>query len=198
MRKVFLAILIAVLFSSMVYADVTYSAKSTITEDNAMEVINLDVIPIIELNTNNRPRKNINDNSTYVAPLIMPAQQENPSLNLNLNNIKNIKKGAILPNDNVSQTITNVVQYFDAAYDKVFSHLLGIVDNSDFELVSYDTESGRIFVNYKNQKPIYITVSQYNSENVLVKITPADGVYDIPASMTDQIFDELKRSLYTK
>lgn len=198
MRKVFLAILVAVLFSSAVYADVTYSAKSTITEDNAMEVINLDVIPIIELNTNNRPRKNINDNSTYVAPLIMPAQQENPSLNLNLNNIKNIKKGAILPNDNVSQTITNVVQYFDVAYDKVFSHLLGIVDNSDFELVSYDTESGRIFVNYKNQKPIYITVSQYNSENVLVKITPADGVYDIPASMTDQIFDELKRSLYTK
>lgn len=198
MRKFFLAILVAVLFSSAVYADVTYSAKSTITEDNAMEVINLDVIPIIELNTNNRPRKNINDNSTYVAPLIMPAQQENPSLNLNLNNIKNIKKGAILPNDNVSQTITNVVQYFDAAYDKVFSHLLGIVDNSDFELVSYDTESGRIFVNYKNQKPIYITVSQYNSENVLVKITPADGVYDIPASMTDQIFDELKRSLYTK
>ena len=140
----------------------------------------------------------IDDTSTYVAPLIQPAQQENPSLNVNLNNLKNIKKGAILSKDNISQTITNLVQYFNYPYDKVFSHLIGIIDNSDLELVSYDSYSGRIFANYQYKKPVYITVSQYNSSNVLVKITPADGVYDLPASLTDKIFEELKRSLYTK
>ena len=61
-----------------------------------------------------------------------------------------------------------------------------------------ERKSGRIFANYNSQKPIYITVSQYNKENVMVKITPADGVYDIPASITDKIFDELKRSLYAQ
>ena len=54
---------------------------------------------------------------------------------------------------------------------------------------------GVIFANYKNEKPIYITVSKYNSANVMVKITPADGIYDIPASVTDKIYTELNRSL---
>ena len=197
MKKIILLLTVCSLISSNAFADTTIKAKSEVTEQNAMEVINLDVIPIIDVNTNRGP-KIIDNDSTYVAPLIQPAQQENPSLNLNLNNIKNIKKGAILPDDNVSQTITSIVQYFDIPYDKVFSHLVGIVDNSELELASYDTKSGRIFANYNSQKPIYITVSQYNKENVMVKITPADGVYDIPASITDKIFDELKRSLYAQ
>ena len=120
------------------------------------------------------------------------------NLNFNLNNVKNIKKGAIFPNDNVNQTVSSVAQYFNAPYDKVFAHLLGIVDNSELEVVSYDSESGRIFANYNHEKPVYITVSKYNSANVLVKVTPADGIYDIPATVTNKIFDELNRSITTK
>ena len=66
------------------------------------------------------------------------------------------------------------------------------------ELVSFDSKSGRIFANYRHMKPIYITVSQYNSENIIVKITPADGVYDIPANITDKIFSDLSKSLAIK
>jgi len=197
LKKNILAIFCIFCITQTAFADVKYSAKSTVSEENAQEIIRLDVIPILDINRNNQPGT-IKDNSTYVAPLIQPAQSEKPSLNLNLNNLKNIKKGAILPDDNVSQTVTNIVQYFNYPYDKVFSHLIGIVDNSELELVSYDTQSGRIFANYLNQKPIYITVSQYNSANVMVKITPADGIYDIPSTVTEKIFDELKRSLYSK
>jgi len=119
-------------------------------------------------------------------------------LNFNLNNIKNVKKGAILPDDNVNQNVSNLVQYFNASYDKVFSHLVGIIDSSDLELVSYDSESGRIFANYKGEKPIYISVSKYNSENIVVKVIPADGLYDIPPLVMDKIFTELNRSISTK
>ncbi len=199
MKKLILSTIFCLFaFSSVGFCDVTYKVKSTATEENPQEVIQMDVIPIIDANQNIRPRADINKNEVYVAPLIAPAQQDKPILNFNLNNVKNIKKGAILPNDNVEQTIVNVVQYFNAPYDKVFTNLLGIIDNSDFELISYDSETGKIFSNYKNEKPVYITVSQYNSNNVMVKITPADGIYDIPASAANKIFSDLNRSLVTK
>ena len=161
------------------------------------EEIQMDSIPGLEVNQNTPP-KIINTNATRYDTFIAPAQEAKPTLNFNLSNIKNIKKGAILPNENQNQTITDVSQYFNAPYDKVFSHLVSIVDSSDMEIVSYDTKSGRIFANYKHEKPVYITVSQFNATNVLVKITPADGVYDIPPSVTGRIFGELNRSLVSK
>lgn len=198
MKKIILLVFIIVFtVTTKGYCDVTYSAKSTVHQSNAQEVIKLDVLPVIKINHTDVPTS-VDNPSTYVAPLIAPAQQDKPVLNFNLNNIKNIKKGAIFPNDNVNQTVSSVAQYFNAPYDKVFSHLLGIVDNSELEVISYDSESGRIFANYNHEKPIYITVSKYNSANVLVKVTPADGIYNIPASVTNKIFDELNRSITTK
>ena len=159
--------------------------------------IKMDSIPVLEVNQHTEP-KTIDTNKEYYAPLIDPAQERKPTLNFNLSNIKNIKKGAILPNDNVNQSVTNTYQYFTAPYDKVFSHLISIVDNSELEVVSYDSASGRIFANYKNAKPIYITVSQHNSSTVLVKIVPADGIYDLPTNLSSKIFSELNNSLVSK
>jgi len=197
MKKIWILILILTVGLATEGFCEQYSAKSTVNETNAQDVIRLDVLPVIKLNHNEVPT-HVNNPSTYVAPLINPAQQEKPMLNFNLNNIKNVKKGAILPDDNVNQNVSNLVQYFNASYDKVFSHLVGIIDSSDLELVSYDSESGRIFANYKGEKPIYISVSKYNSENIVVKVIPADGLYDIPPLVMDKIFTELNRSISTK
>ena len=159
--------------------------------------IKMDSIPVLEVNQHTEP-KTIKTNKEYYAPLIDPAQERKPTLNFNLNNIKNIKKGAILPYENLNQSVTNIYQYFTAPYDKVFSHLVSIIDNSELEIVSYDSSSGRIFANYKNTKPVYITVSQHNSSTVLVKIIPADGIYDLPANLSSKIFSELNNSLVSK
>ena len=72
------------------FCDVTYSAKSTVKQSNAQEVIKLDVLPVIKINHTDVPTE-VNNPSTYVAPLIAPAQQNKPVLNFNLNNIKNVK-----------------------------------------------------------------------------------------------------------
>ena len=166
----------------------------TFAQNTKAEEIQMDSIPVLEVNQNSAP-KIINSNATRYDSFIAPAQEAKPTLNFNLNNIKNIKKGAILPNENQNQSFTDVSQYFNAPYDKVFSHLVSIVDNSELEIVSYDTKSGRIYANYRHEKPVYITVSQYNSTNVLVKITPADGIYDLPTGLCGRIFGELQRSL---
>lgn len=189
-----LSVICGTAFSQIVFADTTYSAKSTVINENNQEVIRLDVLPVVKTNYNNQ-NTSIKNMPVYVAPLIEPAKPDKPTLNFNLNNIKNLKKGAILPDDNISQTITSVAQYFNAPYDKVFSHVIGILDENGFEIISFDTKSGRIFANYKNEKPIYVTVSQYNDENVLIKITPADGIYNIPARVTNSVFNDLNKSL---
>ncbi len=201
MKKFILLLFVIILGGSQeALGDVTYSAKSTVTNTNSHEVIRLDVLPVVKINTNPISHGiDASTTSTYVAPLIAPAQQqEKPTLNFNLNNIKNAKRGSILPDDNVNKTVSSVIQYFGAPYDKVFSHLLGVIGMSDLELVSYDTKSGRIFANYKQEKPIYITVSKYNSYNVMVKVTPADGIYDLPGTVTEKLFSNLNNSLAEK
>ena len=158
-------------FLTLLFICIAFFAQSTKAEE-----IEMDSIPVLEVNPNSAP-KIINTNTTKYDSFIAPAQENKPTLNFNLNNIKNIKKGAILPHENQNQNLSEVSQYFNAPYDKVFSHLVSIVDGSELEIVSYDTKSGRIFANYRHEKPVYITVSQFNATNVLVKITPADGVY---------------------
>lgn len=169
-----------------------------ITGQNCIaEEIQMDSIPVLEVNQNIAP-KIIGTGATKYDTFIEPAKETKPTLNFNLNNIKNIKKGAIVPHENQNHTVTDIYEYFNAPYDKVFSHLLSIVDNSELEVVSYDTKSGRIFTNYRHEKPVYITVSQHNSTSVLVKIAPADGVQDIPVNVFGKIFGELNRSLAVK
>lgn len=159
------------------------------------ETIEMGDIPILEVNQEISPNIiNTNQVKNYDT-FIEPARETKPTLNFNLSNIKKLKKGSILPNDNSKVSIGYVSQYFKAPYDKVFSHLVSIVDNSELEIISFDSSSGRIFANYKKEKPLYITVSKYNQTNVLVKITPADGVYDLPPTISSKIFAELNRSL---
>ena len=198
MKKIVLLLLFMFFIATKGYCDVTYNAKSTATTDNNAEVIKLDVMPIINTTYDPLVKPTPQPNPAYVAPLISPSHPDNPSLNFNLNNIKNAQKGSIFPDENVNRTITSLVQYFPYSYDKVFSHLLGVVDASELEVTSYDSTSGRIFANYKKEKPIYITVSKYNNASVMVKITPADGIYNIPASVTDKIFSGLSKSLESK
>ncbi|MCQ2957387.1 MAG: DUF3568 domain-containing protein [Candidatus Gastranaerophilales bacterium] len=199
MKRLILLLVLVFGISQAGFCDVTYSAKSTVKQDNnSAEVIRLDVRPIVDLTNQGGIGPDVRPTPAYVAPLILPSNEDKPALNFNLNNVKNVKKGAILPDENVNRTITSVVQYFPYSYDKVFSHLLGIVEASELEVVSYDSNTGKIFANYKKEKPIYITVSKYNNMSVMVKITPADGIYNIPGTVTDKIYSDLNKSLSAK
>ena len=195
MRK-FLFVFIFILLSLPVFADSnTITAKSTVTETNKQETIGIDVVPVIRLD--NTSPKVIQSNEVYVAPIIAPATQES-TLKLDLGNLKNIKKAPILPDDNSKVSVLNYMRYFHSTYQKVFTNLLGILDKSEFTIASYDSGSGRFFCNYQGKKPVYITVTEANVSSVVVKITPADGVYDIPAGAVTSIFNELNTSLQEK
>ena len=194
--KKFLLVFIFFLFSLPVNADsTTITAKSTVTETNKQETIGIDVVPVIRLDNSNP--KVIQSNEVYVAPIIAPATQES-TIKLDLGNLKNIKKAPILPDDNSKVSVLNYMRYFHSTYQKVFTNLLGILDKSEFSIASYDSGSGKFFCNYQGKKPVYITVTEANISSVVVKITPADGIYDIPAGAVTTIFDELNASLQEK
>ena len=194
--KKFLFVLVLILIALPVLADNnTITAKSTVTETNKQETIGIDVVPVIRLDNSNP--KVIQSNEVYAAPIIAPATEES-TLKLDLGNLKNIKKAPILPDDNSKVSVLNYMRYFHSSYQKVFTNLLGILDKSDFSIASYDSSSGRFFCNYQGKKPVYITVTEANISSVVVKINPADGVYDIPAGAVKSIFDELNNSLQEK
>ena len=194
--KKFLLVFMFLLLCLPVLADSnTITAKSTVTETNKQETIGIDVVPVIRLDNTNP--KVIQSNEVYVAPIIAPATQDS-TLKLDLGNLKNIKKAPILPDDNSKVSVLNYMRYFHSTYQRVFTSLLGILDKSEFTVASYDSGSGKFFCNYQGKKPVYITVTEANISSVVVKITPADGVYDIPAGAVTNIFDELNTSLQEK
>jgi len=164
----------------------------------ATETINLEKIPVLEVNQHNAPQI-IDSETKQVTPLIEPAQKvEKPTLNLNLGNLKSIKEGAILPDENANLSLNEYVRYYNCTYDKVFSNLLGVLENTMVEVNSYDSKTGKILTTYKKKKAFYVTVSQYNTNTVMVKMTPDDGVYDFPQGLPAKIFMELEASLTAK
>ncbi len=194
--KNFLLILLFTFLTLPVFADnSTITAKSSVTETNKQETIGIDVVPVIRLDNTNP--KVIQSNEVYVAPIIAPASQDS-TLKMDLGNLKNIKKAPILPDDNAKVSVLNYMRYFHSTYQKVFTNLLGILDKSEFTIASYDTGSGKFFCNYQGKKPVYITVTEVNSNSVVVKLSPADGIYDIPAGAVTNIFEELNNSLQEK
>ncbi|MDD3594141.1 MAG: hypothetical protein PHX18_05900 [Candidatus Gastranaerophilales bacterium] len=193
---VFLSLMVLLLFMNAGFADVVYKSKSTVTNANNMQLedIQLNIIPVIETGRGTQP-KTINSDKVYVAPVIMPANAQKPSLNVNVENLKNIKKAPLLPNDNINSSLTQYINYYQGGYDNVFMAVVSTIEKSDINLVSFDSQSGRIFCNYKGQKPMFVSVSEYNDKTVMVKVTPADGIYNIPSAEINKIFGGINTTL---
>lgn len=193
---IFLSLIVSLFLINGVFADTVYKAKSTVTNTNnvQLEDIQLNIMPVIGVDRGTHP-KTITSDSVYVAPVIMPANAQKPALNVNVGNLKNLNKAPLLPQDNVNTSVSRHINYYQGSYDKVFMATVSTIEKSDINLVSFDSESGRIFCNYKGQKPMFVSVSEYNDKTVMVKVTPADGVYNLPSGEINRIFGNINTAL---
>ncbi|MFA6989776.1 MAG: hypothetical protein WC197_06885 [Candidatus Gastranaerophilaceae bacterium] len=98
-------------------------------------------------------------------------------------------KSAVQP---ASSSISNYTATFNRSYDDVFITALSALEKSPLTVISFDSESGRIFCNYRNLKAIYGKVESTSVNSTIFRITPADGNYNIPLTIINGIFHDMR------
>lgn len=114
---------------------------------------------------------------------------------------KEMPKPVSKPKDIQTHSGVSVLDYtatFNRPYDDVFIVAISALAKSPVTVVSFDSASGRIFCNYKNIKAIYAIVESPSSNSTIIKITPADGNYNIPLTIINKIFEDVNSSITVK
>ncbi|OGI19762.1 MAG: hypothetical protein A2287_01705 [Candidatus Melainabacteria bacterium RIFOXYA12_FULL_32_12] len=124
----------------------------------------------------------------------------------NLNQAPNISpltnQKTILPNsknDEKSNTanisLLDCIKQYRYQYLDTFICTLAALSNAKIAVTSYNTSKGEIKAKLNDGKGLYILVVSTQSNMTQVRITPADGVYDIPTATTNKLFEGIRLEL---
>jgi|GEM_PF-2892462 len=92
-------------------------------------------------------------------------------------------------------SLSDFIGSFNASYSNTFTSTLYALSSSNAEILSFNSLEGKIYARLYNRKDLYILVHTVNDRNTSVRITPTDGVYNIPNSLVKEVFTDIKREL---
>lgn len=98
---------------------------------------------------------------------------------------------------NTDISLTNLIQNYKYDYASTFKSTLNVLFQLDITPTEYDTNSGQIKARLASGKEIFILLLPSQEKLTHVRITPADGHYNIPVEVIYSIFKSLDRSLYS-
>lgn len=103
------------------------------------------------------------------------------------NEVKPVQPGIIF-------SLTNYIKSYNNPYSNVFIATLAVLSNP-VAVTSFDSSKGEIKARLKNGKELFILVASFQNNLTKVRITPADGIYDISLETVNKIFDDIKFEL---
>jgi len=95
-------------------------------------------------------------------------------------------------------SLTDFVRSFNASYSNTFVATLYALSEAKIEVLSFNSLEGKIYARLYRAKDLYVLIQPFNSKVTLVRITPADGVYNIPDTLVKEFFNNLKIELTVK
>lgn len=99
-------------------------------------------------------------------------------------------------NRDVNVSLSDFIKSYPYGYSEtLLSTLATIADLKVIELDSYNSAKGEIKAKLVNGKRLYIVIFPSNDKLTYVRVTPADGVYDIPDKFLDNFFRNLNLEL---
>lgn len=105
-----------------------------------------------------------------------------------------VKKQALTPATNIS--LGCLVKNFEYDYENTFNSTLSTLLQLNIIPVDFDSTRGQIRARLKSGKELFIFLLPSKAKMTHVRITPANGRYDIPTGLIDNIFKTLGQSLY--
>ena len=94
-------------------------------------------------------------------------------------------------------SLTELIKNFNYSYPKTFRSTLTTLMQFNIKPVSYDSSKGEIKAKLATGKEIFILLLPSQEKLTHVRITPADGRYDISRELISQIFQTIERNLYS-
>ena len=95
----------------------------------------------------------------------------------------------------VNISLSDCIKQYRYQYLDTFISTLAALSNSKINITSYNTSKGEIKAKLSNGKGLYILVNAPQSNMTQVRITPADGIYDIPAETISKLFEDIRIEL---
>ena len=132
-------------------------------------------------------------------PETKPTVKQNPVINTENSKIPKTNQKATSNAACIDPIISlsNFIKNFNASYSSTFVATLYSLAESKVEIISFNSLEGKIYAKlYK--KDLYVLVNPINNKTTSVRITPADGVYNIPDTLIKVFFSNLINELSIK
>ncbi|HSA07662.1 MAG TPA: hypothetical protein P5556_10850 [Candidatus Gastranaerophilales bacterium] len=127
-----------------------------------------------------------------------PAQQINITVKSasqtpqNIKQVTLIKKNAVVANI----SLTDLIQNFNDSYSKTLESTMTTLAQFNIEPLFYDSSKGQIKAKLISGKEIFILLLPSREKLTHVRITPADGRYNLSKELVSEIFINIQRNLY--
>lgn len=95
-------------------------------------------------------------------------------------------------------SLDDFVRNYDRDYSKVFISTLSAVSRMKLGISSFNSSKGEIMAKLLNNKELFIVVYSSDEKNTLVRITPANGIYDFDEDIAAEIFKNIKIEITRK
>lgn len=120
-----------------------------------------------------------------------------PPVEENIESVTEVKEEKAVTKTINDVSLTNLIKNYDYDYASTFKSTLNTLFQSDITLVAYDSNSGQIKARLKSGRELFILLLPSQDKLTHVRITPADGRYDLPMDIVNGIFKGIGRSLYS-
>jgi len=107
----------------------------------------------------------------------------------------NTIKPNILNKVNNASSLTNLIKNYDCDYSGTLKSTIIALSTMGIATSSYNTEKGQILATLPSGKELFILVVPFNNNSTYVRITPADGNYNLPMATINTIFSNIQDNL---
>ena len=94
-------------------------------------------------------------------------------------------------------SLTDLIRHFDYEYSKTLGSTMATLAQFDIKPLCYDSSKGQIRAKLNSGKEIFILLLPSQEKLTHVRITPADGNYDLSKGLIKDIFKNINRNLYS-
>jgi len=151
-------------------------------------------------NSSTKKVPEIKDKKKTVTPVIKdkikPVQKAKPQVKTKMPISIKPEKNPV-SNSNKALSLSHYIKNINSSYSNTFMIVLSALSDSKAEILSFNSMDGKIYARLSNHKNLYVLIHPVNSKITSVRITPADGIYNISDTFADSIFEKLDRTNFS-
>lgn len=128
------------------------------------------------------------------AAIITTSPAKNNSVKSTVIQTNPIKTNTINKSNNAT-SITNLIKNYESSYADTLKSTIIALSAMGITPDSYNTEKGQIIAKLQSGKEIFVLLVPFKEDSTCVRITPTDGIYNIPLNTINEIFSNINANL---